>query len=92
MLADGTRDILGIWIENTEGAKFWMKVFNDMKTRGCNDVLIAVTWARDEQISKASSTGTKVSPCKERRIRSITEPGKWDKLPSVRLHTLVPSR
>lgn len=43
MLADGTRDILGIWIENTEGAKFWMKVFNDMKTRGCNDVLIAVT-------------------------------------------------
>jgi putative transposase len=43
VLADGTRDILGIWIENTEGAKFWMKVFNDMKTRGCNDVLIAVT-------------------------------------------------
>ena len=43
MLPDGTRDILGIWIENTEGAKFWMKVFNDMKTRGCHDVLIAVT-------------------------------------------------
>jgi putative transposase len=43
VLGDGTRDILGIWIENTEGAKFWMKVFNDMKTRGCNDVLIAVT-------------------------------------------------
>ena len=40
---DGTRDILGIWIENTEGAKFWMKVFNDLKTRGCNDILIAVT-------------------------------------------------
>ena len=43
MMADGTRDILGIWIEGTEGAKFWMKVFNEMKTRGCNDVLIAVT-------------------------------------------------
>jgi transposase-like protein len=43
VLADGTRDILGIWIENTEGAKFWMKVFNDMKNRGCNDILIAVT-------------------------------------------------
>ena len=40
---DGTRDILGIWIENTEGAKFWMKVFNDLKTRGVNDILIAVT-------------------------------------------------
>ncbi len=40
---DGTRDILGLWIENTEGAKFWMKVFNDLKTRGVSDILIAVT-------------------------------------------------
>ena len=32
VLPDGTRDILGMWIENTEGAKFWMKVFNDLKT------------------------------------------------------------
>ena len=43
VLAGGTRDILFIWIENTEGAKFWMRVFNDLKTRGCNDILIAVT-------------------------------------------------
>ncbi|MDD5001667.1 MAG: IS256 family transposase [Sideroxydans sp.] len=43
VLADGTRDILGMWIENTEGAKFWMKVFNDLKTRGVADILIAVT-------------------------------------------------
>ena len=40
---EGTRDILGLWIENTEGAKFWMKVFNDLKTRGVADILIAVT-------------------------------------------------
>jgi transposase-like protein len=43
ILSDGTRDILGLWIEGTEGAKFWMKVFNDLKTRGVNDILIAVT-------------------------------------------------
>ena len=43
VLRDGTRDILGMWIENTEGAKFWMKVFNDLKTRGVADILIAVT-------------------------------------------------
>ena len=43
VLPDGSRDILGIWIENTEGAKFWLKVFNDLKNRGCNDILIAVT-------------------------------------------------
>jgi len=43
VLPDGTRDVLGLWIENTEGAKFWMKVFNDLKTRGVADILIAVT-------------------------------------------------
>jgi transposase-like protein len=43
VLPDGTREILGLWIENTEGAKFWMKVFNDLKTRGVGDILIAVT-------------------------------------------------
>ena len=40
---DGSRDILGIWIEQTEGAKFGMKVFTDLKRRGCQDILIAVT-------------------------------------------------
>ncbi len=43
VLPNGTRDILGIWIEQTEGAKFWMKVFTDLKVRGCQDILIAVT-------------------------------------------------
>jgi putative transposase len=43
VLRDGTRDILGVWIEQTEGAKFWLKVFNDLKARGCHDILIAVT-------------------------------------------------
>jgi putative transposase len=43
VLPDGSRDMLGIWIEQTEGAKFWMKVFTDLKTRGCQDILIAVT-------------------------------------------------
>ena len=40
--ADGQRDVLGLWIEQTEGAKFWLKVFNELKTRGCKDILIAV--------------------------------------------------
>lgn len=43
VLADGRRDILGVWIEQTEGAKFWLKVFTDLKARGCDDILIAVT-------------------------------------------------
>src|SRR5215510_6440016 len=40
---DGSRDILGLWIEQTEGAKFWLKVFTDLRARGCEDILIAVT-------------------------------------------------
>jgi len=42
VLPDGTRDVLGLWIEQTEGAKFWMKVVNDLKSRGVEDILIAV--------------------------------------------------
>ena len=40
---DGRRDILGLWIEQTEGAKFWLKVFTELRARGCEDILIAVT-------------------------------------------------
>src|SRR5258705_1503836 len=43
VLPDGSRDILGLWIEQTEGAKFWMRVFAELQARGCRDILIAVT-------------------------------------------------
>jgi putative transposase len=38
---DGIREVLGLWIEGTEGAKFWLKVLNDLRARGLQDVLIA---------------------------------------------------
>ncbi len=38
---DGDRDVLGIYFQETEGAKFWMQVLNDLKTRGVRDILIA---------------------------------------------------
>jgi putative transposase len=43
ILPDASRDSLGMGIEQTEGATFWMKVVTDLKTRGCQDILIAVT-------------------------------------------------
>jgi transposase-like protein len=43
ILPDSTRDVLGIWIEQTEGAKFWLRSSPDLKTRGCQDILLAVT-------------------------------------------------
>ncbi len=38
----GYREVLGIWIEQTEGAKFWLRVMTEIRNRGTQDVLIAV--------------------------------------------------
>ncbi len=39
---DGTKEVLGLWIEQNEGAKFWLLVMNELKNRGVDDILIAV--------------------------------------------------
>jgi putative transposase len=38
---EGERDVLGIWFQETEGAKFWMQVLTELKQRGVQDILIA---------------------------------------------------
>jgi putative transposase len=38
---EGERDVLGIWWQESEGAKFWLAVLNDLHRRGVSDVLIA---------------------------------------------------
>ena len=40
--ADGKKEVPGLWSEQTEGAKFWLKVFNELKNRGLQDILISV--------------------------------------------------
>jgi putative transposase len=40
--SSGHKEVLGIWIEQNEGAKFWLKVMTEIRTRGTQDVLIAV--------------------------------------------------
>jgi putative transposase len=39
---EGHKEVLGLWIEQTEGAKFWLKVMNELKNRGVQDILFAV--------------------------------------------------
>jgi putative transposase len=39
---EGEKQVLGLWIEQTEGAKFWLKVLNELKNRGVEDILVAV--------------------------------------------------
>jgi putative transposase len=38
---DGSRDVLGMWFQESEGAKFWMQVLQELKQRGVSDILIA---------------------------------------------------
>ena len=40
--ADGAKEVLGLWIEQNEGAKFWLRVLNELKNRGVEDILLAV--------------------------------------------------
>jgi transposase-like protein len=79
ILPDGTRDILGLWIENTEGAKFWMKVFNDLRTRGVADILIAVTDGLKgmPEALAAVFPATTLQTCIVHLIRSSLDYASW---------------
>jgi len=39
---DGQKDVLGLWIAQTEGAKFWLRVMTELQARGVHDLLFAV--------------------------------------------------
>ena len=79
MLPDGTRDLLGIWIEQTEGAKFWLKVFTDLKARGCEDILIAVTDGLKgmPEALEAAYPATTLQTCVVHLIRNSLEFASW---------------
>jgi transposase-like protein len=42
VMADGTKVVLGLWIEQNEGAKFWLRVMNELRNRGVEDIMLAV--------------------------------------------------
>src|SRR5919201_5773395 len=79
VLPDGHRDILGLWIEQTEGAKFWMKVFTDLKTRGCHDILIAVTDGLKGMIEALAAVypQTTLQTCIVHLMRHSLDSGNW---------------
>ena len=79
VLPDGTRDVLGIWIEQTEGAKFWLKVFTDLKTRGCHDILIAVTDGLKgmSEALEAVYPATTLQTCIVHLLRNSLEFANW---------------
>lgn len=40
--ADGAKEVLGLWVEQNEGAKFWLRVMNELRNRGTEDIMLAV--------------------------------------------------
>ncbi len=79
VLPDGTRDVLGIWIEQTEGAKFWLKVFNELKSRGVADLLIAVVDGLKglAEAIEVAFPATTVQTCIVHLIRNSLDYATW---------------
>ena len=79
VLPDGTREVLGIWIEQTEGAKFWLKVFNELRNRGVNDILIAVVDGLKglAQAIETAFPNTTVQTCIVHLIRNSLDYASW---------------
>ena len=76
---DGYKQILWMWIEQTEGAKFWLSVMNDLKARGLEDILIAVV-DRLGGFPEAIETAyprTVVQTCIVHLIRNSMAYGSW---------------
>jgi putative transposase len=65
VLPDGTRDVLGLWFQANEGAKFWASVLSDLRNRGVQDILIAVVDGLKgfPQAIEASFPRTQVQTC-----------------------------
>ena len=63
--ADGTKEVLGVWTERTEGARFWLRVMSELKARGERDCLIAVVDGRKgfPQAIRAVFPETQVQTC-----------------------------
>ena len=71
----GRQEVLGLWVEETEGARFWLKVFNDLKARGVQDVLIlcgdGLTGLPDA--ARTVFPATDVQLCVVHQIRNATK-------------------
>ncbi len=76
---DGYKQILGMWVEQTEGAKFWLSVMNDLKARGLKDILIAVVDGLSgfPEAIETAYPRTLVQTCIVHLIRNSMAYGSW---------------
>ncbi len=72
---EGKKDVLGIWISETESSKFWLSVLNDLKARGVKDILISCVDGLTgfESAIKTVFPLTEVQRCVIHHIRNCTK-------------------
>ena len=63
--ADGTKEILGLWLEQNEGAKFWLRVMNELKTRGVGDIPSPSLLRKTEADQHRVEAGARLSRSRE---------------------------
>jgi putative transposase len=84
---DGRKEVLGLWLEETEGAKFWLKVITELKNRGVEDILIACVDGLKgfPEALESVFPKTTVQTCIVHMIRNSTRYVSWkDRKPVAR--------
>lgn len=77
--SQGLKEVLGMWVSETESASFWLSVLNDLKNRGVQDILIACTdnLAGFTQAIKAAFTLALTQLCIVHQIRNSCKFVPW---------------
>jgi transposase-like protein len=81
----GKKEVLGFWIADNEGAKFWMNVLSELKNRGVEDILIACTEGRTgfPDAIRAVYPETRIQLCIVHMIRTSTKYVSYKDLKSI---------
>ena len=79
---EGGKEVLGLWVGQAEGAKFWLQVLTELKNRGGEDIFIACVdgLKRFPQAIETVFPKTQVQPCIVHLVRSCLQPctERWD--------------
>jgi transposase-like protein len=75
----GRQEVLGLWIEETEGARFWVKVLNDLKARGVSDVILLCGDGLPGLRNAVESAfpQTDIQLCVVHHVRNVTKFVSW---------------
>ena len=69
---EGKKELLGLWLDETEGAKFWLSCLTDLKSRGLDDIFVACIDGLSgfAEAVHAAYPQTKVQPCMVHLVRA----------------------